>query len=73
MIDYYLKAESEEEITAALEQAGVNGALDVVGEIPEVQGFHANLRVTEPLSEEQIEVLSSLIIEAPATPYRIWM
>jgi hypothetical protein len=73
MIDYYLKATSEDEITATLEKAAVVGSLDVVGEIPDVNGFHVNLRVTEPLSEEQIKVLSVLLIEAPTTPYRVWM
>ena len=42
-------------------------------EVPEmapIEGFHANLR--GGLTEEQIATLGSMIIEAPATPYRVW-
>ena len=42
-------------------------------EVPEmapIEGFHANLR--GGLTEEQNATLGSMIIEAPATPYRVW-
>ena len=47
---------------------GLNGEeIPVMAAIP---GFHANLR--GELTEEQQQKLADLLIEAPATPVRVW-
>lgn len=63
MTDYYLKFASESEAQAALE--GYEGAIDVIGEIPDVTGWHVNVRGAES------EVLAAFAIEV-VTPYRVW-
>lgn len=37
-----------------------------------IDGFHANLMVRIEIDEEAEQVLSSIAIEAPATPHRTW-
>lgn len=78
MIDYYLKADTEEELMTALEKAAVEGSVDIIGAVYDglgfaLDGFHANLRAVNELTEEQNKVLSSLILDVPLTPYRVWM
>lgn len=63
MTDYYLKFQSEAESTAALE--GYEGAIDVIGEIPDVTGWHVNVRGPES------ETLANYAVEV-ATPFRVW-
>lgn len=46
---------------------GLVGESDVMAPI---DGFHANMR--GELTEEQLEQLADLLIEAPATPARVW-
>jgi hypothetical protein len=51
----------------------VKSVNDTDMEVPEmapIDGYHANLR--GGLSEEQIATLGDIVIEAPATPYRVW-
>jgi len=64
MTDYYLKFNSEAEATAALD--GYEGAIDVIGQIPEVEGWHVNVR------GEESEALAAFAVEV-ATPYRVWV
>lgn len=71
MIDYYLKTATEAEMTELLDGLE-NVAIDIIGEIPGTSGFHANLRVTNELTEEQNQVLSNSALSEPATPYRVW-
>ena len=81
MSDYYLKFGSEAAMQTALQAAGcyVDGnlivstfdyALDVIGVIEGVPGFHVNWR---QLQGEFPSSLSSFVIDPPpATPARIW-
>lgn len=83
MSDYYLKLSSETELKNVLVQAElatetedgfsvVDGvALDIIGEIPDVKGFHANLRVTKELEARQDIELIKYSIDV-ATPMRVW-
>ena len=71
MIDYYLKTATEAEMTELLDGLE-NVAIDIIGEIPDVSGFHANVRAYKELTEEQIRVLSTSALSEPATPYRVW-
>lgn len=69
MNDYFLKAENEEALQAALEAAQLTDqAVDIIGEIPDVVGYHANLRGV--LTDEQKAALP--IIPTPANPVRVW-
>jgi hypothetical protein len=58
-------------------------ALDRIGEIVScdnsdppvcvvVPGYHANLRMMGDLTNEQKAALNSVLIDAPATPVRVW-
>jgi hypothetical protein len=85
MIDLYLKASSVMELYAYLELAGVTVrsedghgtadghkyALDVIGEIPDKVGYHANLRVIDA-SNFDAGMLASITIDAPSNPVRGW-
>lgn len=46
-------------------------SLDVIGTIPEREGYHVNVR-TPSLTEAQEEALEGLVIVPPETPYRVW-
>lgn len=51
----------------------VKSVNDTDMEVPEmapIEGFHANLR--GGLTDAQIATLGDIVIEAPATPYRVW-
>ncbi len=78
MIDLYLSASTEAEMTAALTAAGVINdeghpvsgvTLDLVGEIEGATGYHANLRLMEDIDTA---ALLGYIIDTPTTPYRVW-
>lgn len=82
-MDLYLKAADEAEMNAVLIAAGVayddDGvltpapfvSLDVIGAIPERDGYHVNVR-TPSLTDAQEEALEGLVIVPPETPYRVW-
>lgn len=84
MIDLYLKAADAKKLYAALKSAGVvvegedgwhvsdghKYALDVIGEIPDKAGYHANLRVLDAAFDSAL--LAAIAIEAPASPVRGW-
>lgn len=63
MTDYYLKFNSEAEATAALE--GYEGAIDAIGQIPDVAGWHVNVRGPETPAFDKYGVVVD-------TPYRVW-
>lgn len=46
-------------------------SLDVIGPIPEREGYHVNVR-TPSLTEAQEEALEGLVIVPPKAPYRVW-
>lgn len=46
-------------------------SLDVIGQIPDVEGWHVNVRSYD-LSETQLAELSSITITPPNLPYRVW-
>lgn len=84
MNDYYLKADSAQALYDVLGAAGVviegdqgwhvadghKYALDVIGEIADVAGFHANLRVmTDDFDADKI---AEIVIEPPSNPVRGW-
>lgn len=85
MNDLYLKAADALELYAYLDSAGVTVrgedgpciadghkyALDVIGEIPDKVGYHANLRVIDA-SNFDAEMLASITIDAPSNPVRGW-
>ena len=85
MIDLYLKAADALELYAYLESAGVVArgedgphvtdghkyALDVIGEIPDKAGYHANLRVIDA-SNFDAETLAAVTIDTPDNPVRGW-
>jgi hypothetical protein len=85
--DLYLKADSEDALMAALADSGVSDySIDIIGviykqtgetvledgtimpEVSMIDGFHANLRGS--FTETQKAKLP--LIEAPATPMRVW-
>ena len=85
--DLYLKADSEDALMTALADSGASGySIDIIGviykqtgetvleegtimpEISMIDGFHANLRGS--FTESQKALLP--LIEAPATPMRVW-
>ena len=69
MNDYYLKTPDEETLDTLLGNlTGIN--IDRIGPIPDIPGFHANLRGV--LSDEQMEALAGYLIEPPLTPFRVW-
>jgi hypothetical protein len=82
-MDLYLKAADEAEMNAVLIAAGVayddEGvltpapfvSLDVIGTIPEREGYHVNVRSYD-LSETQLAELQPVIIVPPEQPYRVW-
>lgn len=37
-----------------------------------IDGWHANLRLSHPLSEKQLNDLSHILIERPNNPTRVW-
>lgn len=81
MIDIFLRAPDEETLLAALQEAGLAGeastqhALDLIGVLHDdegeaLEGFHANLRLLEPLTLP--DALADLVIDTPNTPRRVW-
>lgn len=82
-MDLFLKTKSEEalwqslfdtELATQTEEGAVLSpgvSLDIIGSIEDTTGFHANLRLTVELTEEQLALLPS--IEAPETPVRVWL
>jgi hypothetical protein len=80
MTDLYLKANTRAALVKALTAAGLmvddapaqGVSLDEIGEIEGVTGYHANVRLTVEPTKEQITALSSIVVPAPETPYRVW-
>ncbi len=81
MIDLYLRATDEAELMSALAAADlllVDGtpqevshrhALVVIGAIPGISGYHANLRYWADFDPAP---LAAVTITAPATPSLVW-
>jgi hypothetical protein len=78
MIDLYLCAPTEADMTAALTAAGLiddeglpvaGVTLDHIGEIEGATGWHTNLRLVEDIDTS---ALLGYIIDTPTTPYRVW-
>lgn len=80
MIDIYLKATTRAALVKKLvaadlmvDDAPAEGvALDEIGEIDGVKGYHANLRLAADLTDGQTTALGNVVVAAPATPYRMW-
>ena len=80
MTDLYLKATTRAALVKALtaakmmaDDAPAQGVLlDEIGEIEGVTGYHANVRLTEEPTDTQLTALSSIVVPAPETPYRVW-
>jgi len=78
MIDLYLKATTRAALVKKLVAAGLmvddlpaeGVLLDEIGAIEGVTGYHANVRVAA--TEEQLTTLGTVVMAAPATPYRVW-
>lgn len=85
MTDYHLRASDATALYDVLEAAGVvtegdhgwhvtdahKYALDVIGEIAETNGFHANLRVIDASSFSEKKI-ATIIINTPSNPVRGW-
>ena len=71
MIDYYLKTATEAEMTELLTGLEDRVAIDIIGEIPDVSGFHANVRVFKDLEEWQVAGLEQHNVTVNS-PYRMW-
>jgi hypothetical protein len=83
MTDLYLKTTTEAEMEEALLGVGilvdvdgdfwpaVGVSIDVIGPIPDVTGWHVNVRSYD-LTEDQIDDLALITIAPPETPYRVW-
>ncbi len=70
MNDYFLKFTDEAAFNDVMPSA-VPGVLDidVVGEIPDHEGFHVNVRCAEGLPD----TLASFVLDPPpVTPYRVF-
>ena len=61
--DYYLSVQTEADMPEIPEGA----TLDVIGEWPDVPGWHFNVR-----SAEAIKWSANVTQYAPATPWRVW-
>jgi hypothetical protein len=80
MIDIYLKATTRAALVKKLIAAGLmvddapadGVALDEIGEIDGITGYHANVRLAADLTDEQITALGTTIVATPQTPYRVW-
>jgi hypothetical protein len=80
MIDIYLKTTTRAALVEELIEAGLmideapaqGVSLDEIGEIEGIDGYHANLRITFDLTDEQKDALAPIEIAAPATPIRVW-
>lgn len=83
MIDYYLRATDETAMNVALQAAGITDSegnahpgmdLSIIGTIVRnevaLAGWHANLRTTVDMLDEQIAKLP--IIDQPNNPVRVW-
>lgn len=85
MIDLYLKAADAVELYTYLDEAGITVlcedgygitdghkyALDVIGQISDKAGYHANLRVIDA-SNFDAETLAAITIDTPDNPVRGW-
>lgn len=88
MKDFFLKTTDATVFMAAMRTAGLiaqneEGAdflvtagqtfvLDVIGILPGVNGFHANLRLLDDADESAFAALIAFAIPAPKTPSRFW-
>ena len=80
MTDLYLKATTRAALVKKLIAAELmvddlpaqGVALDEIGDIEGVKGYHANMRLTAELTDEQIAALGNIVVPAPETPYRVW-
>lgn len=79
MFDYFVKEKTK---TSWINNAVLDGvlilgddgeyyspyAIDTIGTIPEVTGYHVNIRSHKPLEFNKLT-----LIAAPSTPYRTWL
>lgn len=80
MIDLYLKATTRAALIKKLVAVGLTAndvlaegvALDEIGPIEGVTGYHANLRLAGALTDEQTAALGNIVVAEPKTPYRVW-
>jgi hypothetical protein len=74
MQDLYLKFADEASLAVAFEKLPLDRycSLDVIGEIEGATGWHANLRLAKD-RPDIVAALASVTIEAPTTPYRVWL
>lgn len=80
MIDLYLKTTTRAALVKKLTAVGLmaddllapNALLDEIGIIDGVNGYHANLRLMDEPTVEQLAALEAIIVPEPNTPYRVW-
>lgn len=78
-MDIYLRTADEAAMTAALANIE-NAAIDVIGTITRqtddgpvtLPGWHANVRFLEAPSPELLADLDGVMIDPPASPFRVW-
>jgi len=71
MIDYYLKTNTESEMTELLSGLPSEVAVDIIGEIPDVSGYHVNVRVMTELEDWQEAGLEAHSVTVNS-PFRTW-
>jgi hypothetical protein len=79
MFDYFIKEKTEKTWINNAVLDGVliqndngeyhsNYSIDIIGAIPDITGYHVNIR-----SQEPIEFKNLTTIPAPNTPMRVWL
>jgi hypothetical protein len=80
MIDFYLVSDDTENILKSIDLLNEDGTprdstvlYDYIGTVDGYLGQMANLRLLFEPTEEQLTELGTISIQAPQTPYRIWL
>ena len=80
--DYYLRGDTEADVHAGMAAAGIPlgpthaTSYDPIGTIyvddAPIAGWHANLRLRDPMTDHQEAGLASVLIPPPHNPARVW-
>ena len=83
MLDKYLKTTDQAELYSVLDTLGMftegnlitanhDYAIDEIGAIPDVTGYHCNIRFMRDLTETEATALDAISIPTPSSPNRVW-
>lgn len=80
--DYYLRGDTDADVHAGMEAAGIPlgpthaSSFDPIGTIyvddAPIPGWHANIRLRQPMTEQQEVGLAAVLIPPPHHPVRVW-